>query len=106
MNTNKNLFSQNPEQLNRISSFAPLQTYSVTPGHFVNCGFGSDANAELVDFHHPRFGLVAAVRAIRDIKRGEEVLVDYGYEEGEEGREWYFEAKKEYQDRAKGKEEL
>ena len=29
--------------------------------------------------HLSRFGLIGGVRAIRDIKKGEELLTDYGY---------------------------
>ena len=36
-------------------------------------------NAKLCWMKHPRFGATRCVRSIRSIQKGEEILVDYGY---------------------------
>ena len=36
-------------------------------------------NAKLCWMKHPRFGATRCVRSIRPIQKGEEILVDYGY---------------------------
>ena len=39
--------------------------------------------------YHPRFGNTRAIIATKDIARGEELLVDYGYELGSYVPSWY-----------------
>ncbi len=75
--------------------------YSATSGHKVNCAVGDGANAVFSEADHPRFGLVLAVVARREIEEGDEVLVDYGYKEGEFPLDhtWYHELKRKEEER-------
>ncbi len=54
--------------------------YCATLGHKANHAFPGDhrRNARWSRLDHPRFGLICALTADRDIAGGEEVLVDYG----------------------------
>ena len=54
--------------------------YCATLGHKANHAFPGDPrrNARWSRLDHPRFGLICALTADRDIAGGEEVLVDYG----------------------------
>ncbi len=74
--------------------------YSATSGHKANCGFGDQINAVYTEFEHPRFGLIIRLVATRDIDAGEEILLDYGYKEGDFPGDhlWYHEAKKHYEE--------
>ncbi len=52
-----------------------VQAYRATLGHKANHSF--EPNAEWTVFEHPRFGLIRAIAALKDIQEGEEILVDY-----------------------------
>ena len=75
--------------------------YRSTLGHKVNHSF-KHANAIFGKVFHPRFGKIKSVFAEEDIRRGEEILVHYGYLPGgtvpkwvsdlyfeETGKQWY-----------------
>ena len=50
-----------------------------TLGHKAN--HSSKANAKYDSFLHPRFGLIKGVVAVEPIEVGEEITVDYGYQD-------------------------
>ncbi len=58
-----------PQDMSSVTS------YCATLGHKANHAFVP--NARFVQLEHPRFGLIVAVRAVRDIKEGEEVSYMY-----------------------------
>merc|ERR1712107_386095 len=49
--------------------------YCATLAHKANHSF--TPNVEWGIFEHPRFGLIRSLRAIRDLKKGDELLVNY-----------------------------
>ncbi|XP_059087629.1 uncharacterized protein LOC131884018 [Tigriopus californicus] len=68
-----------------------------TLGHKVQCDFRErGANAVFTDTEHPRYGNVVGLLALRDIKAGEEIFVDYGYKANLAPYDfpWYHEAKR------------
>jgi len=54
-----------------------LDNYRATLGHKVCHSF--EPNCETDIFYHPRFGLVRCIATIENIKAGEEILINYGY---------------------------
>lgn len=77
--------------------FADLQQYNATVAHLANCGIDPHTNAKLAWFEHPRFGHIRAHVATKNIARGEEIFLDYKYQNKAEETDyfpWYFEAKK------------
>ena len=63
--------------------------YSATLAHKINHSFLP--NARFCDFAHPRFGRILAVRATSDLRKGDEILCNYGYNLSDCPR-WYKEA--------------
>ncbi|XP_059084451.1 uncharacterized protein LOC131881575 [Tigriopus californicus] len=75
------------------------ESWHPTMGAKINADFPErHQNAVFDGFEHPRFGLIVAVRATKDIRQGQEILVDYGYQEAPFPADflWYHQAKKEY----------
>jgi hypothetical protein len=58
-----------------LIAFFYSSKYCATLGHKANHSFS--ANAEWSLFEHPRFGLIRALASLRDVKSGEEILVNY-----------------------------
>ncbi|CAE7892516.1 SETD7, partial [Symbiodinium microadriaticum] len=58
--------------------FASTDVFRACLGHKAN--HRKPNNAKYDVFDHPRFGLIKAIRAVRDIAAGEEICCDYGYE--------------------------
>ena len=54
-----------------------LSHYCASLAHKANHSF--NPNAKFCSFYHPRFGLIPALRAIKPISAGSEVLVNYEY---------------------------
>eukprot|EP00092_Neocalanus_flemingeri_P101392 GFUD01129637.1.p1 GENE.GFUD01129637.1~~GFUD01129637.1.p1 ORF type:complete len:350 (-),score=82.60 GFUD01129637.1:81-1130(-) len=54
-----------------------LENYRATLGHKVCHCF--EPNCETDVFFHPRFGLIRCIATIDNIKAGEEILINYGY---------------------------
>jgi len=54
-----------------------LENYSATLGHKVCHSF--QPNCETDVFYHPRFGLIRCIATIDNIKAGEEITINYGY---------------------------
>ena len=84
MNFKDDLYFHIPEQYWNISDFRS------TLGHKVNHSFKSrKVKATFKHSYHPTFGNIGSVVAISNIKRGEEILVDYKYTPGTLVPEWY-----------------
>lgn len=60
--------------------------YCSTIGHKANHSFTPNAKYDTY-FHHPIFGKIKCIRTLKDITKGQEILVDYGYTD--EIPEWY-----------------
>ena len=74
---------------------------SATAAWKTNNGFNPDAHTYFHDVEHPRFGLIPAITAMREVEAGEELLIDYGYSDLHENftdsnHYWYYQAKKEH----------
>eukprot|EP00439_Symbiodinium_sp_Y106_P012257 s406_g1.t2 len=70
------------------AEFASTDVFRACLGHKAN--HRKPNNAKYDVFDHPRFGLIKAIRAVRDIAAGEEICCDYGYEgEQEDLPGWY-----------------
>ena len=54
-----------------------LENYCATLAHKINHSFAP--NAKFVDFHHPRFGRIVAVKTSNWIRKGSELFCHYGY---------------------------
>ena len=77
-----------------------------TLGQKANCDFpGRWQNARFEDCEHPRYGMITCVIADKEIEKGEEIFVDYGYPRGEFpwDHPWYHEAKTQWQEEKKAK---
>lgn len=64
----------------------------------LNCDFRHRRqNCIFYDFAHPHFGMIKGVFAVRDIKAGEELFVDYAFKPAAFPSDfpWYHKAKKE-----------
>lgn len=88
-----NALIQIPWEVDQPDSWHP------TMGHKVNSDFPErNQNAGFQMFEHPRYGLIIAVKAIKDIKKGQEIFVDYGYQKAPFPADflWYHEAKEKY----------
>jgi len=57
--------------------FVPLTSYCASLGHKACHSF--TPNARFVPCDHPRFGHINSIRAMRDLRPGEEIFVHYGY---------------------------
>lgn len=66
--------------------FEDLNAYSTTLGHKANHSFSP--NTEWIVVEHPRFGLIRGLRAIQDIAKDEEILVNYSMNLAD-SPEWY-----------------
>ena len=87
--------------LNVLPEYGSLVKYRASLGHKVNHSF-KNFNAIFGKAFHPRFGDIKSIYAEADIKKGEEILVHYGYQPGglvpkwvsdlyfeETGKEWH-----------------
>lgn len=74
------------------SDMRSTSQFRTTLGHKTNSAFFDERNAEFDTVRHPVLGAVACIIARRRIARGEEVLVNYGYDL-ETAAMWY---KKDY----------
>ncbi len=75
--------------------FWTLDRYRATLGHKANHGFGASVNAAFDSVFHPSYGIIRGIVALKRIEKGEEILVDYGYET-EKGAllpDWYVKAR-------------
>jgi len=75
------------------------KNYSASLGHKANHSF--EPNSLYTYLDHPKFGDIMSVIATKDIKKGEEILVNYGYSKHSHGPPWFRDAKKEFKDKQK-----
>jgi len=69
-------------------ALASVTAFCASLGHKANHSLPNNAKYDVFD--HPRFGLIKAIRAVRDIEPGEEVCCDYGYDGSKEDLPcWY-----------------
>eukprot|EP00096_Caligus_rogercresseyi_P013242 TRINITY_DN5916_c0_g1_i2.p1 TRINITY_DN5916_c0_g1~~TRINITY_DN5916_c0_g1_i2.p1 ORF type:complete len:280 (-),score=33.01 TRINITY_DN5916_c0_g1_i2:80-919(-) len=66
------------ERMNIPEELTSLTKYCASLGHKMNHSF--EPNCTEWFFHHPRFGIIPCERALRDIKDGEELFLDYEYD--------------------------
>ena len=59
-------------------AMADLNVYSGSKGHKVNHSF--IPNSKFGTIYHPRWGRVRTVETMEEVKEGQELLVDYGYD--------------------------
>ena len=85
--------------INIPSDFDAPGTWHPTLGPKVNSEFPlRGQNCVYSMFEHPRYGCIDCVRAIKDIKAGEELFTDYGYQIADFPSDhlWYHAAKEQY----------
>ena len=68
------------------NEYKDLKNYCATIGHKANHSFLPNAKWSRLD--HPRFGMICSITALTDIKKGDEVLVNYGLGMGH-APDWY-----------------
>src|SRR5690554_3194072 len=78
----------------QVSCVISSHSYCASLGHKANHSFGNNSKYDL--FVHPRFGDIKCIRTLRDIKKGKEITVDYGYKDT--FPQWYLRDKKEFED--------
>lgn len=71
-----------------------LQNFRATLGHKTNHAF-LNFNSIFNKVYHPRYGNILGIHAVRDIKKGEEILVNYGYDWDELAPKWYYDVYRE-----------
>eukprot|EP01083_Nonionella_stella_P072254 194666_1 len=85
--TNDNTLSLNDEIVIDVpEAFSSTSSYCASLGHKANHSFENNAKYDL--FFHPRFDEIKCIRSLRSIKKGEEILVNYGYS-SDDCPEWY-----------------
>jgi [histone H3]-lysine4 N-methyltransferase len=80
-----------------------LSNYTASLGHKANHSF--EPNSIYTSWFHPKFGEIMCIEAIKNIKKGREVLVNYGYPKNSIGPKWYQEAKKKHKEKIKQREQ-
>eukprot|EP01133_Synstelium_polycarpum_P015755 gene15755-18722_t len=68
------------------AKWASTSTYVASLGHKAN--HSRSNNTVYRTCYHPRFGDIKCIRSIKPIAKGDEILVDYDYEEKDKP-EWY-----------------
>ena len=65
-----------------------ISNFRATLGHKINHSF-TKTKSIYGKCYHPRFGNIRSVYAVADIKKGEEIFVNYGYRLGQRVPLWY-----------------
>mmetsp|Transcript_25689 Transcript_25689/g.41265 ORF Transcript_25689/g.41265 Transcript_25689/m.41265 type:complete len:276 (-) Transcript_25689:71-898(-) len=81
--------------------YALTTHYCASLGHKVNHSFDEKkVNCEYAHCDHPRFGQIRCIKTLRPIKKGEELLVSYGYDilnvTGDGVPDWFLEGYKKF----------
>ena len=66
-----------------------LSNYRATLGHKINHSF-TKANTRSGLVYHPRFGYCRTIVATKDIKKHEELWINYGYPVNQHSPGWYL----------------
>ena len=74
--------------MNILKEHWNISDYRATLGHKTNHSFTKN-NAKYISMIHPRFGPIVSVVSTKKIKKGEEILCSYGYEEDYLVPTWY-----------------
>ena len=77
--------------INLPQEYWGIVQYRATLTHKVNHSF-KRANVKFSSAIHPRYGPIRTVVATKDIKKGEEILVDYGYGKDSAIPRWFEQA--------------
>ena len=80
--------------INVLKEHWNISNYRATLGHKVNHSFTKN-NAKFRSVNHPRHGPIVSVVSKRKIKKGEEILCSYGYDEDALVSSWYANVYKE-----------
>ena len=80
--------------LNIPPEYWSINKYRATLGHKVNHSFNR-TNVDFGNAIHPRYGPIRTIIASEDIKKGDEILIDYQYEPVSAIPRWYEEAYRE-----------
>ena len=70
-----------------------IKDYRATLGHKTNHSF-TKKNVKFGWAYNPRFGHCRSIVAMRNIKKHEELWVNYGYEDIENAPQWYIDVHK------------
>ena len=76
--------------MNVLKEHWNITNYRASLGHKCNHSF-TMKNARFQSVIHPRFGPIVAVISLKKIKKGEEILVSYGYKPEGTVPRWYAE---------------
>lgn len=71
------MFLEDNYDIDIPDSMTCLSNYNATLGHKVCHSF--KPNSETDVFYHPRFGLIRCIATLKDIRAGQEILINYGY---------------------------
>ena len=77
--------------MNLLHAHWNISKYRATLGHKVNHSF-LNINARFLSVMHPRFGPIVAVISLKKIRKGEEILADYGYAPESNVPRWFAKA--------------
>lgn len=94
MDIHKNLIvAADPNiMLNIPKAFWSLAKYRATLSHKCNHSFKRD-NARFIYPYHPRYGVIRGLASTKAIAKGQEILVDYGYDiKSKKLPRWYYDA--------------
>ena len=76
--------------LNIPYEYWDISKFRATLSHKVNHSF-TKTNCAFILVFHPRYGTVRGVEATRNISKGEEILVNYGYGFDTLNPKWFYE---------------
>ena len=82
------------ELFNIPPNWDDINLYNATLAQKVNNKFEPFTNSYFGFMEHPRFGSIVTVVALKNIKAGEEIFLDYGYAKDNSTRKsvaWYVE---------------
>ena len=69
--------------------YCKLSNYCASLGHFANhCKDAERRNCFYADFYHPRFGDISSIKTFKEVKAGQELLVDYLFNDSWPIPEW------------------
>lgn len=83
------IITDNNVALDVTPEMRSLSKYCASLGHFANhCKTAEKRNCAYADTFHPRFGHISSVKTTREVQAGEELLVDYMFNDAWPVPEW------------------